>query len=72
MADYIPLANRGERLLTNRRENERAVLGTSSGITAESPHQEDSRHRRRIYTVERRAAWVAELSKFLAALAILH
>ena len=41
VADYIPLANRGQRLLANREENERAVTGHSRGISSEQPGNDD-------------------------------
>ena len=41
VAEYIPLANREQRQMTNREDNERAVTGDKSGITAEAPRKED-------------------------------
>ena len=41
VAKYIPLANRGLRLLANREKNEKAVTGHSRGISSEKPGTDD-------------------------------
>ena len=41
LAEYIPLASRDQRLLTNREDNEMAIAGHNLGITSESPCHED-------------------------------
>ena len=37
VAEYIPLANRGQRQQANREESEKAVTGSSSGYSSEQP-----------------------------------
>ena len=41
VAEYIPLVNRGQRQLSNRQENEKAVTGYSRGISSEAAGEDD-------------------------------